>query len=72
MPAAPVWDLGQALACEQVADRRVVRHFDAPGIGRLPYVRAPFVLDHEELPEHAASPALGAGAAVVDEWCGRG
>lgn len=68
VPAAPVWDLSQALECDQVAERGAVRHFEAPTIGRLPYVRAPFVVADEELPEHTSSPALGADTDVVEEW----
>lgn len=68
VPCAPVWDLGQALDSDQAHHRRVVQTFEAPGIGTLPYLRAPFLLADQTLRAHPGSPALGADRDVLDEW----
>lgn len=67
VPCAPVWELQQALACEQSVERGLVGHFVAPGIGELPFVRPPFVIGGWR-PDHGSSPALGADRSVVEEW----
>lgn len=76
VPAAPIWDLAQALASEQAAHRGLVRHFDHPRWGRTPYLTQP--LRFPDVPAGstdattATSPALGADRDdVLTDWLGR-
>lgn len=70
VPCAPVWTLQDAIESDQSRARDLVGTFEAPGIGALPYVRAPFIIDGQR-PEHATSPRLGEDRDVIEQWTAR-
>jgi crotonobetainyl-CoA:carnitine CoA-transferase CaiB-like acyl-CoA transferase len=74
VPAAPIWDLAEAVESEQVRHRGLVGEFDHPVLGRTPFLRQPVQFDtpctdDANARPSAPSPALGAHRDdVVSEW----
>jgi CoA:oxalate CoA-transferase len=80
VPAAPIWDLEQAIASEQIQHRALVGEFDHPVLGRTPFLRQPVHFDAGTAGETVgadgratatpSSPQLGEHAAqVILDWC---
>jgi crotonobetainyl-CoA:carnitine CoA-transferase CaiB-like acyl-CoA transferase len=68
VPAAPLWDLEQALASEQVRGRGLVGEFDHPVLGPTPYLGMPVQVESGR-PRVRSSPALGADSReVLSDW----
>jgi CoA:oxalate CoA-transferase len=78
VPAAPIWDLAEAISSEQVRFRGVVGEFDHPVLGPTPFLRQPVQFGADDpgsvqaLPEEtASSPVLGAHVDEVRlQWLG--
>ena len=73
IPAAPIWNLTQALESEQVRYRNTLGSFAHPIIGSTQYVRYPVRFETEEPDTEfttAPSPALGESTAadVLESW----
>ncbi|WP_051208498.1 CaiB/BaiF CoA transferase family protein [Propionicicella superfundia] len=73
VPAAPIWDLNQALGSEHARHRHTLGSFAHPVLGETPYLRHPVDFDDErsdDPPTSAPSPALGAHTAdeVLASW----
>ncbi|HEX5561353.1 MAG TPA: CoA transferase [Nocardioidaceae bacterium] len=74
VPAAPIWDLAEAVESEQVRHRGLVGEFDHPVLGRTPFLRQPVhfdtsCTDDANARPSAPSPELGAHRDdVVSEW----
>ncbi|WP_281156176.1 CoA transferase [Streptomyces sp. HYC2] len=80
VPAAPIWDLTDAVNSEQIRARGLVGEFDHPVLGRTPYLRQPARFGPDGTTDGAGtasgapgtaapSPALGEHAdAVVGQW----
>ncbi|WGY01353.1 CoA transferase [Nocardioides sp. QY071] len=74
VPAAPIWDLAQALASEQATHRGLVEHFDHPILGRTPFLTQPlrFPGSVPRVPGARTSPALGGDRdTVLMDWLSR-
>ena len=74
VPAAPIWDLAQALGSELAAHRGLVDHFDHPVLGRTPFLTQPlrFPDTAPAAPGAGTSPGLGADRdAVLADWLSR-
>lgn len=63
VPAAPIWDLEQALDSEHVEHRHTLGYFDHPVLGRTPFLRQPIGFGADAPVEAVTSPALGADSA---------
>ena len=79
VPAAPIWDLAQALASDQAAHRHLVGTFEHPVLGPTPYLTQPVRFSDAgtdadtDAVVAASSPALGRDRdEVVAEWLVRG
>lgn len=71
VPAAPIWDLEQALASDQVRHRGLTGRFDHPVLGEVPYLRAPVLFDTAAPVAARPSPTLDADREeVLHEWLG--
>jgi crotonobetainyl-CoA:carnitine CoA-transferase CaiB-like acyl-CoA transferase len=80
VPAAPLWDLAEAVECEQIRHRGLVGAFDHPVLGRTPFLRqpvrfeegsAPVPMGEDRATGTAPSPALGEDAqGVLGDWLG--
>ncbi len=74
VPAAPIWDLAEAVESDQVRHRGLVGEFDHPVLGRTPFLRQPVQFDAScnndaDARPSAPGPALGAHRDdVVSEW----
>ncbi|MFF4762041.1 CaiB/BaiF CoA transferase family protein [Streptomyces sp. NPDC001292] len=80
VPAAPIWDLTEAVGSEQIRGRGLVGEFDHPVLGRTPFLRQPAQFGLDGAADVAGngpgvhgtaapSPALGEHAdAVVEQW----
>jgi formyl-CoA transferase/CoA:oxalate CoA-transferase len=68
VPAAPLWDLEQALASEQVRGRGLVGELDQPLLGPTPNLGIPVQVESGR-PRVRSSPALGADSReVLSDW----
>ncbi|MES9096830.1 CoA transferase [Cutibacterium acnes] len=71
VPAAPIWDLKEALESEHVVARHSLGHFTHPELGKMPYLRFPadFGCGNLEVSSES-SPRLGeqTAGAVAAEW----
>ncbi|GAA4088041.1 CaiB/BaiF CoA transferase family protein [Nocardioides kongjuensis] len=72
VPAAPIWDLAQALASEQATHRGLVDHFEHPVLGRTPFLTQPLRFPGSgegRATVTASSPDLGADRdTVLADW----
>lgn len=84
VPAAPIWDLDQAVRSEQIRERGLIGRFDHPVLGSTPYLRQPAHFSGPEgatteaapqtptAPTATPSPDLGRDTAdVVAAWLPR-
>lgn len=70
VPAAPIWDLQEALASEHVRERGSVGSFAHDVLGETPYLTFPVRFSGAPAPAATPSPALGSTAAaqVLAGW----
>ena len=71
IPAAPVWNLEDALESEHVVARHSLGHFTHPGLGKMPYIRFPVDFGSGEAEVSSAPPPrLGEQTAetIAAEW----
>ena len=72
VPAAPIWDLKDALESEHVVARHSLGYFTHPELGKVPYLRFPAGFGCGDSAAFSEpSPSLGeqTAEAVADEWC---
>ena len=72
VPAAPIWDLKDALESEHVVARHSLGYFTHPELGKVPYLRFPAGFGCGNSAAFSEpSPSLGeqTAEAVADEWC---
>ncbi|MFZ3567105.1 CaiB/BaiF CoA transferase family protein [Streptomyces sp. BH097] len=73
VPAAPIWELTDALRSEQIQQRGLIGEFDHPVLGPTPYLRQPAQFGDASPAPTAPSPGLGAHADdVVAQWLSGG